>query len=161
MWLRYRNQPNKSINDAEIALVQEPQLIAPHLLVMHRPKRARRNMHLNRQSSEEEDEVSGLQSQSQSRAPSPESDTDLQLEDAQFPDSLKTNVAHLYDSDCSDFGPDSEVSEQEEWEELNDSDFEKSMNQMDDDLHDPNWIPDRLRRKAEARARKTTGEFIK
>ena len=51
---------------------------------------------------------------------------------------------------------DSEISEQEEWEELNDADFQKLMVQMDNDLCDPDWIP--TWKRAKTHAEKATGE---
>ena len=64
-------------------------------------------------------------------------DADLQLEDAQLLDSLKTNITHAYNSGSSDVPSNSEISEQEDWEELNDTNIQKAMDQMDSDLHDP------------------------
>ncbi|KAG1901493.1 uncharacterized protein F5891DRAFT_1187343 [Suillus fuscotomentosus] len=84
------------------------------------------------------------------RAPSPEEYVDEEPPLHLFFDSLKTAFAEL---DTSDSEMVSDVDDQDEWEELNDEWLLAVMSEMDNKLRDPDWLPERLQKKAEIRAK--------
>ena len=93
-----------------------------------------------------------------SRAPSPLAEDNHNEEPPLhlFFDSLKTNFVDL-DGMAED--TESDGAEQDDWDELNDEQFRTAMVKMDDELQDPGWVPERLRRKAVIRAKQKTSQF--
>ncbi|KIK32812.1 hypothetical protein CY34DRAFT_110837 [Suillus luteus UH-Slu-Lm8-n1] len=116
---------------------------------MAHSKRPRRNTQLlNQDNSEHEVRVNALKPRF--RAPSPEEYVDEDPPLHLFFDSLKTDFAEL---DTSDSETGSDVDDQDDWEELNDEQLLAIMSEMDNKLQDPDWLPERLRKKAEIRAK--------
>ncbi|KAG1846010.1 hypothetical protein C8R48DRAFT_779746, partial [Suillus tomentosus] len=119
---------------------------------MAHSKRPRRNTQLsNQDNSEHEVRVNALKPRF--RAPSPEEYVDEEPPLHLFFDSLKTDFAEL---DTSDSETVSDVDDQDEWEELNDERLLAVMSEMDNKLRDPDWLPERLRKKAEICAKSKT-----
>ncbi|OJA13220.1 hypothetical protein AZE42_13070 [Rhizopogon vesiculosus] len=91
---------------------------------------------------------------SRCRAQSPEESVEEDHPLNLFFDSLKPNFAEL---DTSDSETGSDV-DQDDWEELNDEQLFTAMSEMDNKLRDPDWDPERLRKKADLRAKLKTGK---
>lgn len=122
---------------------------------MAHSKRPRRNTQLlNQDNSEHKVRVNALKPRF--RAPSPEEYVDEDPPLHLFFDSLKTDFAEL---DTSDSETGSDVDDQDDWEELNDEQLLAIMSEMDNKLQDPDWLPERLRKKAEIRAKSKMGEL--